>query len=89
MTQPPLNQLTTLQQTILATVQKYPGRFSRSGLAKMLVGAKSWQGRGVPEYGSLSKFRRKDVLYQADIMLQQGDLDLDSREYLILPAPGS
>ncbi len=83
MTQPPLNQLTTLQQTILDIVHKYPGQFSRSGLAKMLVGAKSWQGREFPEYGRFSKYRRKDVGYQVDILLQQSYLRLDGRNHLV------
>ncbi|NKQ35708.1 MAG: hypothetical protein HF973_08850 [Chloroflexi bacterium] len=82
MTQPPLNHLTTLQQALLDVVQKYPGHFSRSGLAKMLVGAKSWQGREYPEYGRFSKYRRKDVGYQVDILLQQSYLRLDGRNHL-------
>jgi hypothetical protein len=36
-------QLAPIQQTILVVVHTYPGQFSRSGLAKMLVGAKSWE----------------------------------------------
>ena len=53
-------QLTPVQQAILDVVRKYPGRFSRSGLAKMLVGAKSWQDTSFPEYGRFSQHRRKD-----------------------------
>jgi hypothetical protein len=58
-----------LQQTILDVVRSYPGQFSRSDLAKMLVGAKSWQNRDFPEYGRLAQCRRKDSLYQIDIPL--------------------
>jgi len=83
MTQLSQNQLTPLQQTLLDIVHKYPGQFSRSGLAKMLVGAKSWQGREFPEYGRFSMYRRKDVGYQVDILLQQSYLRLDGRNHLV------
>lgn len=83
MSQPPLAQLTPLQQTILDVVHKYPGQFSRSGLAKMLVGAKSWQNKDFPEYGRLSKHRRKDIGYQVEILLQQAYLQLDGHEHLV------
>lgn len=76
-------QLTPVQQTILDVVRKYPGRFSRSGLAKLLVGAKSWQDTSFPEYGRFSQHRRKDVGYQVEVMLQQGQLQLDGRDCLI------
>ena len=76
-------QLTPVQQAVLDVVGKYPGRFSRSGLAKMLVGAKSWQDTSFPEYGRFSQHRRKDVSYQVEIMLQQGQLQLDGRDCLI------
>ena len=79
----PVIQLTPVQQTILDVVRKYPGRFSRSGLAKMLVGAKSWQDTSFPEYGRFSQHRRKDVGYQVEVMLQQGQLQLDGRDCLI------
>ena len=83
MSQPPSAQLTPLQQTILDVVHKYPGQFSRSGLAKMLVGAKSWQNKDFPEYGRLSKHRRKDIGYQVEILLQQAYLQLNGHEHLI------
>ena len=79
----PVFQLTPVQQAILDVVRKYPGRFSRSGLAKMLVGAKSWQDTSFPEYGRFSQHRRKDVGYQVEVMLQQGQLQLDGRDCLI------
>lgn len=79
----PVIQLTPVQQAILDVVRKYPGRFSRSGLAKMLVGAKSWQDTSFPEYGRFSQHRRKDVGYQVEVMLQQGQLQLDGRDCLI------
>lgn len=75
--------LTSLQQTILDVVRKYPGQFSRSGLAKMLVGARSWQNKDFPEYGRLAKYRRKDIGYQVEILLQQAYLQLNGHEHLI------
>jgi hypothetical protein len=76
-------QLTSLQQAILDAVARYPGRFSRSGLAKMLVGAKSWQETSYPEYGRFARYRRKEIGYQIEILLQQGHIDLNGRELLI------
>ena len=75
--------LTPIQQNLLDVVCRYPGRFSRSGLAKMLVGAKSWQDADFPDYGRFSSHRRKDITYQIDILLQQGFLALDSQAQLI------
>jgi len=83
----PLTQLIPLQQAILGVVRGYPGQFTRSGLAKMLVGAKSWQDTSFPEYGRYSHHRRKDVGNQVEIMLQQGQLQLDGRGCLIPIAP--
>ena len=80
MTQP---EPTPLQQVILDTVHRHPGQFSRSGLAKLLVGARSWEDTNYPEYGRLAGYRRKDVAYQVDVLCQQGFLGLDSRERLI------
>ena len=69
-------------------VRQYPGQFSRSGLAKMLVGAKSWQDRDFPEYGRFASYGRKDITYQIDILLQQGFLELDGQEHLIATLGG-
>lgn len=81
-------QLIPLQQAILEVVSRCPGQFTRSGLAKMLVGAKSWQDASFPEYGRYSQRRRKDVGYRVEVMLQQGQLQLDGRGCLIPAAPG-
>lgn len=77
------DQLSQLQRDVLDVVSRYPGRFSRSGLAKMLVGAKSWQDADFPDYGRFSSDRRKDITYQIDILLQQGFLTLDGQAQLI------
>ncbi|MCA9935853.1 MAG: hypothetical protein KC415_18085 [Anaerolineales bacterium] len=76
-------QLTPIQQTILDVVNSYPGQFSRSGLAKMLVGAKSWQEGGYPEYGRLAGHGRKSITYDIDVLVQQGVLGLDGWQKLI------
>jgi hypothetical protein len=76
-------QLTSLQKTILDVVRKYPGQFTRSGLAKMLVGAKSWQDKSFPEYGRFASHTRKAVTTDIDILVEQGHLALNGRNYLI------
>ncbi len=83
MTELSRDQLPQLQQDILDVVYRHSGRFSRSGLAKMLVGAKSWQDTDFPDYGRFSSHRRKDITYQIDILVQQGFLALDSKEHLV------
>lgn len=69
--------------SVLDVIRTYPGQFSRSGLAKMLVGAKSWQNKDFPEYGRFSKYRRKDIDHQVEILLQQAYLQLDVHNRLI------
>lgn len=78
-----------VQEIILAAVRGYPGRFSRTGLAQMLVAARSWQDTGYAEYGRLRGHKRKDVLFQIDILLQQGYLALDGpHDMVVLSAQG-
>ena len=67
----------------LDVVREYPGQFSRSGLAKMLVGAKSWQGTSIPEYGRFTHNTRKAVTTDIDILVEQGHLALNGRNHLI------
>ena len=83
MTKPEKQALTPLQQVIVDVVKEHPHQFYRSGLAKMLVGAKSWHDKEFSEYGRFSSLRRKDVLYQVDILLQQGYMQLDAHECLV------
>ncbi|MFQ5420955.1 MAG: hypothetical protein ACE5EY_11415 [Anaerolineae bacterium] len=82
----PSDQLTPLQQTLLDVVRKYPGRFSRSGLAKMLVGARSWQGREYPEFGRLAGYGRKQITGEIDSLLQQKFLAEDGRQKISVPS---
>jgi len=81
-----LNQLdlSPVQLAILTTVRRFPGQFSRSGLAKILVGSHSWQDIDHPAYGRLVGHGRKAVTYQIDILLQQGFLGLDGLDCLII-----
>lgn len=83
----PADQLSPWQQTILDVIRRYPGRFTRSGLAKMLVGAKSWQDTSYAEYGHFATQRRKDVDYLVDILLQQEHIQLDGNNRLIPVTP--
>jgi hypothetical protein len=77
-------QLTPLQQTILDAVRHYPGRFNRSGLAKMLVGSKSSPDADLPEFGCFGTRSRKSVTFDIDVLLQQGYLEVDGRQRLII-----
>lgn len=47
----------------------------------MLAATRSWQDTHYPEYGRLRGHKRKDVLFQIDVLLQQG--------YLVLTGPHS
>lgn len=84
MSQQPPGQLTSLQRAILDIVRQHPGRFSRSGLAKMLVGAKSWQDTDFPEYGRFAGHGRKEITFDIDILLQQGYLVQDVQNHLLM-----
>jgi len=81
--QPSLTQLTPLQQAILDIVSQYPGQFTRSGVAKMLVGAKSWQDSSYPDYGRFAEYTRKELTYQIEILMQQGYLQSNKEGLLI------
>ncbi len=74
-------QLPPLHQLILETVAAYPGQFSRSELAKLLVGSGSARVTEFdehPAFGRLGGHGRKAVTLEIDILLQQKFLDLDS-----------
>lgn len=75
------NQLTPVQQAIIASVQARPGQFTRSELAKLLVGSHSSRTaalQSLPDYGRLSGHGRKAITFEIDILIQQGFLVLDS-----------
>ena len=75
----PPDQLPIMHQAILVCVHNYPGRFTRSELAKVLVGSKSARisdFTNLPEYGRLAKNSRKTITFEIDILLQQNYLNL-------------
>lgn len=83
---PGLPQLTEVQQIILDCVHANPGRFSRSGLAKLLAGSTSKRTEHVrehPYFGCLSQFGRKQLTHDIEVLLQQGFLELDRFEHVI------
>ena len=83
MTQFPVEQLTSVQQTILKVVGRYPGQFTHSSLSKMLVGAKSWKDKSYPEYRLYPGFGRTEMDYQIEILIQQSFLALDGQRCLV------
>ena len=81
--------LTPIQETILLVAGRHPGRYSRSGLAKLLVGSASSRAAGLandPDFGRLSDRGRKEITFEIDILIQQGFLALDHNQHVI-PGP--
>lgn len=80
---------TSVQETILFVAGRNPGRYSRSGLAKLLVGSGSSRATGLtndPDYGRLSDHGRKAITFEIDILIQQGYLALDHHQHVV-PGP--
>ena len=83
------SELTAVQQTILASAGRNPGRYSRSGLAKLLVGSRSSLTAGLandPDFGRLAGHGRKSVTFEINILIQQGYLALDHNQHVV-PGP--
>ena len=81
--------LTALQEAILICAGRNPGHFTRSGLAKLLVGSESSRVVGLTDdldYGRLADLGRKAITFEIDILIQQGYLDLDQQQR-VLPGP--
>lgn len=79
--------LTPVQQLIVDCVRRQPGEFTRSGLARLLVGSSSVRVsglRGHPQFGCLADQGRKAVTGDIDSLLQQGWLALDSWQKLTI-----
>lgn len=58
-----------------------PGVYTRSALAKMLVGSESSRVADFtdqPFFGRLSDYGRKEITFEIDILLQQGYLEINS-----------
>lgn len=81
--------LTPLQEQIVACVQAHPGQFTRSGLAKLLIGSASVrldaEGRESPYYGACAGQGRKHLTVDIDVLVQQGVLSLDGRRRVCPP----
>lgn len=78
--------LTPLQETILTCAGRNRGQFTRSGLAKLLVGSGSSRASYLaadPDYGRLADHGRKDITFEIDILIQQGYLALDHEQHII------
>lgn len=77
---------TRTQQLILACVEAHSGQFLRSEIAKLLVGSHSIRiapHKEDPFYGRLAEYSRKMLLYDIDILLQQGYLHLDANQKMV------
>lgn len=84
-----IDDLTPRQLIILACVSAQPGRYSRSELAKLLVGSQSSRAAELaehPNYGRLAGCGRKEITFEIDTLLQQHYLALDHR-HKVIPAP--
>ena len=87
MKRPAFEELSFAQQTILTCIQARPGVYTRSALAKMLVGSESArvsEFTGQPCFGRLSDHGRKEITFEIDILLQQGYLELDNGGKIVL-----
>lgn len=64
-----------------------PGVYTRSALAKMLVGSESSrvaEYTNQPFFGRLSDHGRKEITFEIDILLQQGYLEINSGKKIVL-----
>ncbi|MCP4540489.1 MAG: RecQ family ATP-dependent DNA helicase [Chloroflexi bacterium] len=74
-------ELTETHQIILNCVQSIPGQLPRSGVAKLLVGSSSKRMDSFkthPHYGQMAGHTRKAITQQVDVLIERGDLALDS-----------
>ncbi len=82
----PPDHLPSIHQVILAGAEQYPGRFTRSELAKLLAGSTSTRFsdyKNLPEFGRLVEYNRKEITFEIDILLQQKYLALDERQKVV------
>ena len=81
--------LTPAQETVLLVANRNASCYTRSGLAKLLVGSASSRAAGLandPDFGRLSDRGRKEITFEIDILIQQGFLALDHNQHVI-PGP--
>ena len=82
----PPDNLPLMHQVILVGAHDHPGLFTRSELAKVLVGSKSARVDDythLPEFGRLADHSRKAITLEIDILLQQKHLALDASQKVI------
>ena len=82
----PPDNLPLMHQVILVSANDHPGLFTRSELAKLLVGSKSARiddYSHLPEFGRLADYSRKTITFEIDILLQQKYLALDAYEKVV------
>lgn len=82
-----IDDLTPNQQTILTCVSAQPGCYTRSELAKLLVGSRSSRAAELaehPDFGRLAGHGRKEITFEIDTLLQQHFLALDRFQKVIL-----
>jgi hypothetical protein len=81
------NQLPQLHEIIVEIVKCNPGLFTRSELAKFLVGSEStrvMEYHHLPGFAILKDSQRKALTFEIDILLQQKFLALDSHSRIVL-----
>ncbi|HJW89483.1 MAG TPA: RecQ family ATP-dependent DNA helicase [Anaerolineales bacterium] len=82
-----LNPEEEITKAILACVEELPGRFPRSGVAKLLVGSKSVRVENYinhPIYNRLAGLSRSKVMTQIDKLLTSGQLAKDYHGKIVL-----
>lgn len=85
-------ELTPIQQAIMSCVRDEPGQWSRSSLAKLLVGSKSSRAAAMgdhPNCGRLANHGRKEITFEIDILIQQHLLSTDHQGKLVLASESS
>jgi hypothetical protein len=86
------HELTPIQQIVMDCVRDESGQWSRSSLAKLLVGSMSSRSAAMvnhPNYGRLANHGRKEITFEIDILIQQHCLSTDPQGKLILASERS
>lgn len=72
--------LSYIQRVVLAFLQEHTTPLKRSEIAKILIGSQSIRTADFREsdyFGRLAKFKRKTILQDVDILVEQGFLRVD------------
>lgn len=76
-----------IADTILECVRSLPGRFPRSGVAKLLNGSRSERVKDYqthPLYNRLGKLNRSQIMIVVDRLLEEGKLSKNENGYLVI-----